>query len=205
MQSFFAQFTDILWRDALNLHCDELINREIAKTRCFHAIDIRTVGVRLFRDGCSACRRLRRGGWGVRGLRRSRHGPGDLWPQSMTLKNLIGTYDWLWVSNPEQSIARDQCSGETNDAAGQSNATRASGVRLEAQQAQNAFGERPAIRRHGQNGSASPFFHQGKGARVLDRASAQRDGDIVATVFALGSDAPVHPPYCWMVEQQGLN
>src|SRR5580658_8061780 len=114
-------------------------------------------------------------------------------------------HDGSRVSDPKQSIACDQRSGQAEHATGEANAAGSGTDRLQTKHAENALGERTPIRRHRQRRRASPLFHESEGTRVLDGIATQCDGYIVAAMLAFSANAFVQPPYCRVIEEQSLH
>ena len=73
------------------------------------------------------------------------------------------------------------------------------------QQVPDPFGERTAVRRHGEHRSAAPLFHQRQRARVLDCVAAESYRGLIAAVLAFRANRLIQPPDRRMVKEQSLN
>ena len=109
------------------------------------------------------------------------------------------------MRHSKQRISSNECSGQTQDAARESDAAHSSAQRFQAEHADDALGERTAVRRHGEDRSAAPLFHQREGARIFDGVAAESDGHVIAAVLAFGANSFIEPPDRGMVEEQRLH
>ena len=109
------------------------------------------------------------------------------------------------MRHSEQRISRNECSGQTQDTARQSDSAHACAQRFQAEDADHTLGQRTAICGHREGWSAAPLFHQSQGTRIFDGVPAESDGRVIAAVLALGANSFVEPPDRWMVEEQRLH
>ena len=105
----------------------------------------------------------------------------------------------------KQRVSGDERGGQAQEAAGESDASHSGTESLQTKNAHDALGEWTAVRRHGEDGSAAPLFHQREGACVFNGVAAESHRDVIAAVFAFGADSLVQPPDCGMVEEQRLD
>ena len=108
----------------------------------------------------------------------------------------------LRAGDAQQSLASEQRRRQAQQAAGESNPAASAANLIQSEQADDSARKRTAVCSHGQDGSAAPLFHQGEGAGILDRVSAQCDRHVIAAMFALGANPLVKPPDGGMVEKQ---
>ena len=109
------------------------------------------------------------------------------------------------MRHSQQRISSDERRTQAEDAARQSDAAHSGAERLQAENADDALGERTAVRGHGEDWRTAPFLHQREGARILDGVAAESHCHVVAAVLAFRSNSSVQPPDCGMVEEQRLN
>src|SRR6266568_329972 len=87
------------------------------------------------------------------------------------------------VDHAKESIACDQCGGQT-------------------EKASDARCERPAISGQGESGCCPPLFHQSESTSVFGGISADGKCDVIAAVFAFGTDPLAEPPNCRMIKKK---
>src|SRR5207248_3126006 len=77
--------------------------------------------------------------------------------------------------------------------------------RLQAEDANDALGERTPIHSHCEHRCTAPFLHQREGTSILDSIATEQHGHVIAAMFAFCANTFVQPPDRGMVEEQRLN
>src|SRR5882724_5946396 len=88
------------------------------------------------------------------------------------------------VDHAKESIACDQCGGQTENTEANSSVAKAASLFGETEKASDARCERPAISGQGESGCCPPLFHQSESTSVF------------------GTDPLAEPPNCRMIKKK---